>query len=125
MPTINHYSVRPSRLFYFLDGDTIVTCRDRSYRVHSALLARYSCVMRKALTLGRLPGLWRSLGRNNDGKMVKKIGDNYVEKRRAGGRARDIRYLVVLDDSVQSVDLLFWCLYGYRYVPAVFFLLLA
>lgn len=54
--------------------------------------------------------------------MAKRIGDNYVEKRRAGGRARarDIRYLVALDDSVQSVDLLFWCIYGYRYVPAVF-----
>lgn len=54
--------------------------------------------------------------------MAKRIGDNYVERRRAGGRARarDIRYLVALDDSVQSVDLLFWCIYGYRYVPAVF-----
>ncbi|KAL0640491.1 hypothetical protein Q9L58_000462 [Maublancomyces gigas] len=118
MPTTTHYSVRPSRLFYFLDGDTIVTCRDRSYRVHSAPLARYSCVMRKALTMGRLPRLWRDLRQDNEGKLLKESGD-CVKKRRVGGgaraRARDIRYLVTLDDSVQSVDLLFWCIYECRY----------
>lgn len=116
VPTTTHYSVQPSRLFYFLDGDTIVTCRDRSYRVHSALLARYSCVMRKALTMGRLPKLWSALRKDNEGKMVRG-SDDCVGKRRVGGgaKARDIRYLVTLDDSVQSVDLLFWCIYECRY----------
>lgn len=117
-PDSTHYSVRPSRLFYFLDGDTIVTCRDRSYRVHSTLLARYSCVMRAALSMGRLPRLWKALEQDNEGKMAKKNGD-CVEKLRA--KARDIRYLVTLDDSVQSVDLLFWCIYECRYSCLFFF----
>lgn len=66
--------------------------------------------------MGRLPRLWRALRQDNEGKLLKESGD-CVKKRRVGGgaRARDIRYLVTLDDSVQSVDLLFWCIYECRY----------
>lgn len=69
------------------------------------------------MSLGRLPKLWRTLRRDNEGRVVRRSGDNRVEKRRTlgGVKARDIRCLVTLDDSVQSVDLLFWCIYECRY----------
>lgn len=96
--------MHPSRVFYFPDGDTIISCRDRSYRVHSYLLSQYSVVMQKALAKGRLSTLWKYLG---TAKKSCEPGPKSKSK-----PVQDILYLVSLDDRVKTVELLFYCVYS-------------
>ncbi|KAI5852567.1 hypothetical protein DFP73DRAFT_6952 [Morchella snyderi] len=101
--------MHPSRVFYFSDGDTIISCRDRSYRVHSHLLSQYSAVMQKALSKGRLSTLWKYLG-----TVKKGCEPNQKSKSKP---VQDILYLVSLDDRVKTVELLFYCVYSCGNLP--------